>query len=158
MANLVQDYIEVIEKMLQLMELAVSQESEKRKALLDHDTDQIEVHLQGQQATTMKLENLEKRRMALAQEVGFGSRSPEEIVAMVEGEDAQRLSSLFQQMRVTADQLRTLNRASIEIARMELKWMGSTVPGSNAGKAGGLYNQSGKRGPGLGGSSFEEKI
>lgn len=151
------DYIEATEKMLEHMKLVRDAEAEKRKALLEYDSDKIESLLQSQQAVMMQLENLEKKRLETEEAAGFSGKKPDEIAAVLPKEEAGALQALVAEMRLVADQLRELNRASLDIAQTELKFLGAVQ--TNTAKGHGLYTHGGKKEEGRsGGTSFKEKI
>lgn len=156
----IQELLDTSVKIVDCINQSIAAEGEKRKALLDHDIDGIERILGEQQAVTMKLENLEKRRLLIQQALGFAGMSPEQISAKLENEEIKvSLSETFLKMRVSADTLRELNKSCIDIAKMELKIMGTALPGTGAGEGNGLYTHDGRKGDGrAAGGSFNGKI
>ena len=66
-------------------------EAQKRKALLDSDVNNLTAVLQAQQATMMKLENIEKKRIAAQEKAGFGEMKADEIIEKDEEVDIYNL-------------------------------------------------------------------
>lgn len=155
MSNNIDEFISATEKVLECLNAAAESESGKRKALLTHDVDRVESMLQNQQALVMRLENFEKKRIQAAEEVGFGGMSADEIeVSIKDDRLRERLSPLFAQMREKADILKTLNRASLDIADMELKLLSENPAIIKDNKSGGLYDSSGRKGKGRTGGTY----
>lgn len=144
------EFISASEKMLEAMNCAIEAESEKRRALLDHDINAVETMLQEQQALTMRLEGLEKKRVAAQEAAGFAGMNPQQIAA-ANPQQRDALTELFRAMRTAADRLQALNKASIEIARTELRMIGS-APAEE-----GLYTIGGRKGEDRG-IAFNKKI
>ena len=74
-------------------------EQEKRKAIIADDPKLMEKMMCEQQAAIMQLENLEKQRIQRQQEAGFGGMSAEQIAAVAEEPDRERLSACFAELR-----------------------------------------------------------
>ena len=68
----IKEYKAVLEECLAECKKMLDFEAQKRKALIDSDMNNLGSILQSQQATMMKLENVEKKRVAAQEKAGFG--------------------------------------------------------------------------------------
>ncbi len=153
------EYIEVAEKSVACCRDMLSQEQEKRRALLGNDQKRLEAVLKNQQAAVMKLDSLEKRRLAAQEKLGLGGKSAEEVLAALpQGAQKDRLAELFGEMSGSCRELRELNKTALGIARENLRLMEQMTGSIPQGQAG-LYTR-GRQTDARGGlaSSFEEKI
>lgn len=147
---MLQEFSDACEKMLACMQLAVEAEAEKRRVLLDRDAAAVDSLLQEQQAMTMRLESLEKKRLAAQEKAGLAGLKPEQILAK-HSERRAELTELFRNMHNAADQLQELNKASMDIARTELRLLGAIQAEE------GLYAPGGHKAEDSG-NAFNEKI
>ena len=75
--------------------------------------------LQSQQATMMKLENIEKRRLEAQEKAGFGEMSADDVIAKIEDvEQKNSFSATVNELRTIVEEIQRLNKISIDIARM----------------------------------------
>lgn len=153
-----QNYIEMTEKCAQCCRELLDQEQEKRQALLGSDDKRLGAVLQAQQAAVMKLDGLEKRRIAAQSAAGFASKNAEEVLAgLPEGAEKERLGKLFDEMRRTARELKELNKTALNIARESL-YLIEAVTGQARREAGGTYKPGRPMDRTVRGIGFEEKI
>jgi flagellar biosynthesis/type III secretory pathway chaperone len=136
-------------------------EQEKRQALLADDMDRLEAMLQSQQAAIMKLESLEKQRLAAQERAGYDHMTAAEILAVLqEGPEKQELAQQTAELRETLAGIRYHNEKALEITRANLQMINTLATGQEQkqqqpgiyrpGQDGGAKWQSG--------SSFEKKI
>ena len=150
-ASLAQSTELVYEQILKMKNM----EQEKRDALLHYDLDVTESLMKKQQAMVMQLDNMEKKRLSHQVAAGFSNKTSSQILAAADEETQLLLKPLFEKLRIVADELKTLNQVSINIAKSELRLMEQKISSSEDG----LYQSNGKkRGASLIGSSFQEKI
>ena len=132
-------------------------ESDKRKALLESDINNLGVVLQSQQATMMKLENIEKRRIEAQEKAGFGEMKADEIIDKIE--DAEQKNSFtvtVNELRAIVEEIQRLNKISIDIAKSNLK-IANTILQQQQSENAGVYTSRGEN-ANWASSSFEEKI
>ena len=81
-------------------------EAEKRKALLESDVNNLSVVLQSQQATIMKLENIEKKRVAAQEKAGFGEMKADEIIEKIENsEQKNSFAATINELRAIVEEI-----------------------------------------------------
>ena len=150
-ASLAQSTELVYEQILKMKNM----EQEKRDALLHYDLDVTEGLMKKQQAMVMQLDNMEKKRLSHQVAAGFSNKTSSQILATADEETQSLLKPLFEKLRIVAEELKSLNQVSINIAKSELRLMEQKISSSEDG----LYQANGKkRGASLIGSSFQEKI
>lgn len=117
-------YVEATVKCAAQCDDMLACEQEKRRALLEGNTDALERVLQRQQAALMALDTLERKRIATQEAAGFRpSASAREILAKLpRGPEYDALGAAVNRLRVTADELREMNRTALEIAEKELQF------------------------------------
>ncbi|WP_099205321.1 flagellar export chaperone FlgN [Scatolibacter rhodanostii] len=149
-------FYDITQKALIQIQSMLASEQEKRSALLNHNTEKIESLLQEQQAMMMKLEGLEKKRLASQADAGFLSLTSTQILEKMDKEERKLFAPLFTEMRHAATQLQELNFISLDLAHAELRFM-ERLSASEENHA--LYQSDGKkRTASHVGASFEEKI
>ena len=132
-------------------------ETEKRRALLDSDISNLGSVLQSQQATIMKLENLEKKRIAAQEKAGFNEMRAEEIIEKITDEnEKQSFTSTVNELRTLVEEIQKLNKISIDIAKSNLK-IANTILQQQPNETTGVYTSTGSNAK-WSSSSFEEKI
>ncbi len=132
-------------------------ETEKRRALLDSDISNLGSVLQSQQATIMKLENLEKKRIAAQEKAGFNEMRAEEIIEKITDENEKQSFILtVNELRTIVEEIQRLNKISIDIAKSNLK-IANTILQQQPSDDTGVYTSTGSNAK-WASSSFEEKI
>lgn len=122
------EYIGFLEKYRDELVLALTNESEKRQALIDNDLERLEAMLQLQQAETMKLKSFEHKRLAIQEELGFEDYKAKEIVEAVDDSKVgERLGNLFKQIADLAVRIKKQNAMTIERAGENLKMLDAIV-------------------------------
>ncbi|MBQ6936237.1 MAG: flagellar export chaperone FlgN [Clostridia bacterium] len=151
------EYKTVLEECLVECKKMLDFESQKRKALLDSDVNNLTAVLQAQQATMMKLENIEKKRIAAQEKAGFGEMKADAIIEKIE-DAAQKNSftSTVNELRTIVEEIQSLNKISIDIAKSNLKIANTILQQQQADNTG-VYTSSGAN-ANWSSSSFEEKI
>lgn len=154
----VKEYKAVLEECLAECKKMLDFEAQKRKALLDSDVNNLTVVLQSQQATIMKLENIEKKRVAAQEKAGFGEKKADELIAEIEdAEQKKEFTSVVNELRGIVEEIQRLNKISIDIAKSNLK-MSNVILQQQQAESTGVYTSSGENVNWTPGSSFEEKI
>lgn len=151
-------YREAVKQVKNQLRTMLETEQEKRSALLNHEIDKLEALLQAQQAMVMKLETLEKKRVAAQEAAGFGGKTADELLEILPEEEKACFVPLLRELTETAQQLRELNAVSLDIADTELRLIGQFDEPAAGGRHGpyqmdGSVNRSVHHG-----SAFEEKI
>ncbi len=130
--NGIDAYIEATQGALAQLDEMLGYERAKRQALLGNDEKTLDEMLQNQQACLMKLESVEKKRVRLQKEAGFGAMSADQILeSMDPSERKDMLEGLFRRLRESASELKELNKKAADIARSYLYIVGSAA---NAGE------------------------
>lgn len=153
----IKEYKAVLEECLVECKKMLDFESDKRKALLESDINNLSVVLQSQQATMMKLENIEKRRIEAQEKAGFGEMKADEIIDKIE--DAEQKNSftvMVNELRAIVEEIQRLNKISIDIAKSNLK-IANTILQQQQSENAGVYTSRGEN-ANWASSSFEEKI
>lgn len=154
----IKEYKAVLEECLVECKKMLDFEAQKRKALLDSDINNLSVVLQSQQAAMMKLENIEKKRIAAQEKAGFGEMKADEIIENIT--DAEQKKSFIvtvNELRAIVEEIQELNKISIDIAKSNLK-IANTILQQQQTENTGVYTSSGANAKWSSGSSFEEKI
>ncbi len=151
------EYKAVLEECLAECKKMLDFEAKKRKALLDSDVNNLTAVLQAQQATMMKLENIEKKRIAAQEKAGFGEMKADEIIEKIEdNEQKNSFTSTVNELRTIVEEIQSLNKISIDIAKSNLK-IANTILQQQQTENSGVYTASGAN-ANWSSSSFEEKI
>jgi len=150
-------YKAVLEECLVECKKMLDFETEKRRALLDSDMNNLSGVLQSQQATMMKLENLEKKRISAQEKAGFSDMKAEEIIEKITDEkEKQSFTSTVNELRTLVEEIQKLNKISIDIAKSNLK-IANTILQQQPNETTGVYTSTGSNAK-WSSSSFEEKI
>ena len=151
------EYKAVLEECLAECKKMLDFEAKKRKALLDSDVNNLTAVLQAQQATMMKLENIEKKRIAAQEKAGFGKMKADEIIEKIEDKEQKNsFTSTVNELRAIVEEIQSLNKISIDIAKSNLKIANTILQQQQADNTG-VYTSSGAN-ANWSSSSFEEKI
>ena len=157
MQDNVKKYKAVLEECLVECKKMLEFETEKRRALLDSDMNNLSAVLQSQQATMMKLENLEKKRISAQEKAGFSDMKAEEIIEKITDEkEKQSFTSTVNELRTIVEEIQSLNKISIDIAKSNLKIANTILQQEQADNTG-VYTASGSS-ANWSSSSFEGKI
>lgn len=157
MQDNVKKYRTVLEDCLVECKKMLDFETEKRRALLDSDMNNLSSVLQSQQATMMKLENLEKKRVSAQEKAGFSDMKAEEIIEKIADEkEKQSFTSTVNELRTLVEEIQRLNKLSIDIAKSNLK-IANTILQQQPNETTGVYTSTGSNAK-WSSSSFEEKI
>lgn len=150
-------YKAVLEECLVECKKMLDFETEKRRALLDSDMNNLSGVLQSQQATMMKLENLEKKRISAQEKAGFSDMKAEEIIEKIADEKEKKsFASTINELRTLVEEIQKLNKISIDIAKSNLK-IANTILQQQPNETTGVYTSTGSNAK-WSSSSFEEKI
>ena len=154
----IKEYKAVLEECLVECKKMLDFEAQKRKALLDSDINNLSVVLQSQQAAMMKLENIEKKRIAAQEKAGFGEMKADEIIeSITDAEQKKSFTVTVNELRAIVEEIQELNKISIDIAKSNLK-IANTILQQQQTENTGVYTSSGANTKWSSGSSFEEKI
>lgn len=157
MQDNVKKYKAVLEDCLVECKKMLDFETEKRRALLDSDISNLGSVLQSQQATMMKLENLEKKRIAAQEKAGFSEMRAYEIIEKITDEaEKQSFTLTVNELRTVVEEIQKLNKISIDIAKSNLK-IANTILQQQSTDDTGVYTSTGSNAK-WASSSFEEKI
>lgn len=157
MQDNVKKYKTVLEECLVECKKMLDFETEKRRALLDSDMNNLSGVLQSQQATMMKLENLEKKRISAQEKAGFSDMKAEEIIEKIADEKEKKsFTSTINELRTLVEEIQKLNKISIDIAKSNLK-IANTILQQQPNETTGVYTSTGSNAK-WSSSSFEEKI
>ena len=157
MQDNIKKYKAVLEDCLVECRKMLDFETEKRRALLDSDMNNLSTVLQSQQATMMKLENLEKKRISAQEKAGFSDMKAEEIIEKITDEkEKQSFTSTVNELRTLVEEIQKLNKISIDIAKSNLK-IANTILQQQPNETTGVYTSTGSNAK-WSSSSFEEKI
>ena len=157
MQDNIKKYKAVLEDCLVECRKMLDFETEKRRALLDSDMNNLSAVLQSQQATMMKLENLEKKRSAAQEKAGFSDMKAEEIIEKITNEkEKQSFTLTINELRTLVEEIQRLNKISIDIAKSNLK-IANTILQQQSSDEAGVYTSTGSNAK-WSSSSFEEKI
>ena len=157
MQDNVKKYKAVLEECLVGCKKMLDFETEKRRALLDSDMNNLSTVLQSQQATIMKLESLEKKRISAQEKAGFSDMKAEDIIEKITDEkEKQSFILILNELRTLVEEIQRLNRISIDIAKSNLK-IANTILQQQPEDETGVYTSTGSNAK-WSSSSFEEKI
>ena len=157
MQDNVKKYKAVLEECLVECKKMLDFETEKRRALLDSDMNNLSTVLQSQQATIMKLESLEKKRISAQEKAGFSDMKAEEIIEKITDEkEKQSFILILNELRTLVEEIQKLNKISIDIAKSNLK-IANTILQQQPEDETGVYTSTGSNAK-WSSSSFEEKI
>ena len=157
MQDNIKKYKAVLEDCLVECRKMLDFETEKRRALLDSDMNNLSTVLQSQQATIMKLESLEKKRISAQEKAGFSDMKAEDIIEKITDEkEKQSFILILNELRTLVEEIQRLNRISIDIAKSNLK-IANTILQQQPEDETGVYTSTGSNAK-WSSSSFEEKI
>ncbi len=154
MTNELKVFLDCNLELLEHLNSMVKTEEEKRKSLLEHNSEMTEHAVQAGQALYMQLKNIEDKRMAAANICGFKDLTTTQILEILNIEDKKVFEPIFIKLRQSADLIKELNSVSMSIVNMEMRFLGISQ-----GNASGTYSQNGKKtGTTYNKSSFTGKI
>lgn len=137
----IDEFIVFLGKYRDELKTALENESEKRRALISGEPERLEAMLQMQQAETMKLQNFEKKRLALQEELGCrGLRAKQLAETLPEGEQRQRLSAVLDEITGLVGSIREQNLQALELANGNLKIIEKAVTSAGLDPQHGLYS------------------
>ena len=120
---------------------ALENESEKRRALISGEPARLEAMLQMQQAETMKIQNFEKKRLAMQDALGFGGLRAKQLAeALPEGEQRQALAAVPDEITALVTDIREQNRQALELANGNLRIIEKAVTSAGIDPQHGLYS------------------
>lgn len=123
------------------LKTALSNESEKRRALMSGDPKKLESMLQLQQAETMKLQNMESRRLEKQKQLGYAGLTAQQLIATVsDGKQKEKLAAVLDEITQLALALKEQNSRSIELANTSLKMMEQVAVSAGIDAQHGLYS------------------
>jgi len=155
----IKEYKAVLEECLVECKKMLDFEAEKRKALLESDMNNLSAVLQSQQATMMRLENIEKKRVAAQEKAGFGEMKADEIIEKIQdSEQKKNFTVTVNELRAIVEEIQKLNKISIDIAKSNLKIANTILQQEQQAGNTGVYTSSGGNANWAPSSSFEEKI
>ncbi len=102
-------------------EETASLEQEKLEALLSNTLSRIEHAIARQQAIGKRLENLERKRIALQKAAGMENLTFNEILLAAPAEERQRLKRLFDRTQCAISNIRYINEKSNAFAKTQLQ-------------------------------------
>lgn len=153
----VQEYKKVLSDCLIECKKMLDFETEKRQALLDSDMNNLSAVLQAQQATMMRLEGIEKKRVASQEKAGFANLSADEIIEKIEDATEKiEFTKVVNELRGIVEEIQRLNKISIDIAKSNLQ-IANTLLQQQQGDTGSVYTASGEN-TNWKTSSYEDKI
>ncbi len=115
-------YIDFLTKYRDELSAFLDSETEKRRALLADDPARLEAMLKHQQAETMKFRGLEAKRTKLQASLGLPDADAKALLSAIADEEARdRIATLTAEMAELAEQIRSQNRQSLELAEANLK-------------------------------------
>lgn len=142
------------------LKTALENESEKRRALMGGDSQKLEAMLQLQQAETMKLQNLEQKRLDTQKQLGYEGFTAQQLIGAVQDEaQEKRLAAVLGEITELAVGLQEQNRLSIELANKNLKLMEQVAISAGIDTQHGIYSpETAKGGTYSKDSSFEKMV
>ena len=154
------DYIVFLKKYRDELNVALSNEREKRVALLNSDFESLEAMLQIQQAETMKLKSFESKRATYQEKLGFENRTAKEIVSSIgDAEVRKELGNLFMEIVEIVNRIKEQNKLALELANTNLRLLDRVFNNTEYSAQNGLYSpDSNKQNSFSKGSSFKEIV
>lgn len=123
------------------LKTALENESEKRRALMGGDPKKLEAMLQLQQAETMKLQNLEQKRLDRQKQLGYEDFTAQQLIEAVQDEaQKKQLAAVLGEITELAIGLQEQNRLSIELANTNLKLMEQVAISAGIDTQHGIYS------------------
>lgn len=130
--------IEFLREYVAFFEEMEHRQEEKLEKLLSRELSQIEETIMMQQAMDKRLENMERRRSSLFEQLGYGGSTFQELIASQSGAEAKELIGLNERLEHAVGNIRFYNEKASGLARAELEKMGADT-GSAVTKNGGIY-------------------
>jgi len=140
-------FADFLEKYRDELKTALDNESEKRRALIGGDPKRLEAMLQLQQAETMKLQNLEQKRLAMQKELGYEGLTASAFAEAVKSDsEGPRIARTLAEIVSLVNDLKDQNTQAIELANGSLKIMEQAVASAGIDQQHGLYSPETARG------------
>lgn len=134
------DFISFLEKYRNELNAALSNEREKRQALLSSDFERLEAMLQVQQAETMKLKSFENKREIIQTKLGFENYTAKEVVAAIGDIEVRKiLEKLFAEIVEVVIRIKEQNKMSIELANTNIKLLDKVFNNPEYSTQNGVY-------------------
>ncbi len=159
MTNELRAFIMASTECLKQCEVMLEQEREKRKALVTSNAEKIEAALKTQQASSMQLENLERKRIDAQNAAGYSNKTASEIISELgDTEAAKELKAIYVRWKATVDEIKDYNEKSMELASANLKLYDALVNGTANETKKPTYGPKGQKETNSTNFTFEEKI
>lgn len=138
----------------------LSNEREKRQSLLDSNMERLEAVLALQQAETMKLRQMEDKRIKLQGALSDGEATASDFVTTIGDESTKAaFSSIIKEMSELAGEIKEQNSLALEIAKTNLKLIEKVFPANHFDRDKVVYSpDSAKRSEGPATHSVELKF
>lgn len=98
------------------------------KAVLSKDLKGLEHSVSVKQAEVMQMDNLEKQRMAIQEETGFGSMTFSQIIQKATHANQSAFQALFQRIEAAVNKIKFCNSRSMDLTRQNMRDIGATLP------------------------------
>lgn len=102
------------------MEEMAKQEDVKYGALVSNDLPRMEKSIADQQAMLMKLENLERQRISLQEEIGWADKAFREILGELPEDEQDPYTKLFDRISRLLEHIKFGNEKAMSYAKMNL--------------------------------------
>ena len=130
--------VEFLREYVDFFEEMERKQEEKLQKWLSRELSQIEETIMMQQAMDKRLENMERRRSALFEQLGYGGFTFKELIAAQGKEAAKELIGLNERLEHAVGNIRFYNEKASGLAQAELEKMGAGT-GTAVTKTGGIY-------------------
>lgn len=148
------EFRKLMEEYTIFLEETVEREKEKYAALLSYDPKRTDKAVAEQQASNMRLAQLEERREDTQRLLGWQGLTFRQILERTEGPENKALSDLFERFENAVNAIRYYNSRSLSFANDGLRILGSAEV-----QQAGTYDAAGRQHDGARGASlFETEV
>lgn len=149
------EFLVLMEEYTVFLEEMVEREKEKYAALVSYDPKRADKAVAEQQASNMRLAQLEGRREETQRLAGWEGLTFRQILDQTEDSEKDRLAGLFERFENSVNEIRYYNSRALSFANDGLRILGS----AGAGKQLGTYDAGGHQRDGAKGASlFETEV
>ncbi len=123
-------YIEYLRQYADFMDAMCDQAGERYHAMASFDAARLNHAMAALQSNVMQLEQMEARRMQMAEEAGFAGLTFRETLQKVSADSQAAMEPLFRRISLAAENVKFMNEKAIEFARQNLSTL---APGTVGG-------------------------
>lgn len=107
-----------LEEYLRVFETILKDEQEKLRNFVSFDLEKINASISKQQANEMRISNIEKKRIDIQRQLGYGGMTFKQIIDTYD--EKNEMNSLYDKINHVVNEVRFYNQKAMDIAKGQL--------------------------------------